>query len=183
MRRFLLDTGIAGDFIDRRHRVYERAREEVAKGNRIGIGIPVLAELAYGIELSKSRDRNMQSLRTAMAAWKVWPFDEAAAFEYVAPRGGVAADRASNANGGHHDRRHRPVSRQLHGGVGGQRSGGGSGAGGRELGDLGGTRYAWRLPSGNRQLLRRSAASRSPPGSCKRASRSRGASRAFVSLT
>ena len=70
MRRFLLDTGIAGDFIDRRHGVYERAREEVAKGNRIGIGIPVLAELAFGIEQSKSRERNMQTLRTALAAWK-----------------------------------------------------------------------------------------------------------------
>ena len=69
------------DFIDRRHGVYERAREEVAKGNRIGIGIPVLAELAFGIEQSKSRDRNMQSLRTALAAWKLWPFDETAAFE------------------------------------------------------------------------------------------------------
>ena len=82
MRRYLLDTGIAGDYIDRRRGVYERAQEEVAKGNRIGIGVPVLAELAYGIEQSMSRGRNMQSLRTTLAAWKVWPFDEAAAFEY-----------------------------------------------------------------------------------------------------
>jgi tRNA(fMet)-specific endonuclease VapC len=82
MTRFLLDTGIAGDFIDRRRGVFERAREETARGNRIGIGLPVLAELAYGIEQSASRDRNMQSLRTALAVWKLWPFDEKAAFEY-----------------------------------------------------------------------------------------------------
>jgi tRNA(fMet)-specific endonuclease VapC len=82
MRRFLLDTGIAGDFIDRRRGVFERARDEVARGNRIGIGIPVLAELAFGIELSISRDRNIQSLRTARHAWKVWPFDDRAAYEY-----------------------------------------------------------------------------------------------------
>ena len=82
MRRFLLDTGIAGDFIDRRRGVYERARQEVSKGNRVGIGMPVLAELVYGIELSKSRDRNMQSLRTALPAWRIWPFDETAAFAY-----------------------------------------------------------------------------------------------------
>jgi len=50
MRRFLLDTGIAGDFIDRRRGVYEHARHEVARGNRVGIGIPVLAELVYGLE-------------------------------------------------------------------------------------------------------------------------------------
>jgi tRNA(fMet)-specific endonuclease VapC len=88
MTRFLLDTGIAGDFIDRRRGVFERAREETARGNRIGIGPPVLAELAYGIEQSASRERNMQSLRTALAAWKLWPFDEKAAFEY----GRIAAE-------------------------------------------------------------------------------------------
>ena len=82
MRRFLLDTGIAGDFIDRRRGVFERARQEVTRGNRVGIGMPVLAELAYGAELSTSRDRNMQSLRTAVHAWTVWPFDDKAAFEY-----------------------------------------------------------------------------------------------------
>jgi predicted nucleic acid-binding protein len=116
MKRFLLDTGVAGDFIDRRHGVYERAREEVAKGNRIGIGIPVLAELAYGIELSKSRDRNVQSLQTALAVWKVWPFDETGGVRVWTTRGGVAADRASDANVGHHDRRHRPLAWELHGG-------------------------------------------------------------------
>jgi tRNA(fMet)-specific endonuclease VapC len=82
MRRFLLDTGMAGDFIDRRRGVYEHARRETARGNRVGIGIPVLAELVYGIELSSSRDRNMQRLRAALPSWKVWPFDDKAAFEY-----------------------------------------------------------------------------------------------------
>jgi len=82
MRRFLLDTGIAGDYIDHRRGVFEQARDEVVRGNRVGIGIPVLAELAYGIELSTSRDGNMQSLRTALHAWKVWPFDDKAAFEF-----------------------------------------------------------------------------------------------------
>jgi tRNA(fMet)-specific endonuclease VapC len=82
MRRFLLDTGIAGDFINRRRGVYEPARHEVTRGNRVGIGIPVLAELVYGIEQSTSRDRNMQRLRTTLPAWKVWPFDDKAAFEY-----------------------------------------------------------------------------------------------------
>jgi tRNA(fMet)-specific endonuclease VapC len=88
MRRFLPDTGIAGDFINRRRGIYERARHEVAQGNRVGIGIPVLAELAYGLEQSTSRNLNMQRLQTALSAWRVWPFDNKAAFEY----GRVAAE-------------------------------------------------------------------------------------------
>jgi tRNA(fMet)-specific endonuclease VapC len=59
MRRYLLDTGIAGDFINLRRGVYDRARAEVAKGGHVGIAVPVLAELAYGIEQSASRNRNM----------------------------------------------------------------------------------------------------------------------------
>jgi tRNA(fMet)-specific endonuclease VapC len=82
MKRFLLDTGIASDFINRRHNVFERAREEVARGNRIGIGIPVLGELLAGIELSVTREENLQRLRRAVSVWLLWPFDEAAAEAY-----------------------------------------------------------------------------------------------------
>src|SRR5215211_4690443 len=88
MTRFLLDTGMAGDFIDRRRGVYDRACEAVRLGNRVGIGMPVLAELAYGIEWSASRERNTQKLRAALPAWRVWPFDNKAAFEY----GRIAAE-------------------------------------------------------------------------------------------
>ncbi|WP_165228374.1 type II toxin-antitoxin system VapC family toxin [Aquisphaera insulae] len=82
MTRFLLDTGIASDFINRRLRVFERARDETARGGRIGIAIPVLAELVAGIERNASRERNMGRLRRAIPALRVWPFDEDAAFEY-----------------------------------------------------------------------------------------------------
>ena len=63
MKRFLLDTGVAGDFIDRRRGVFERARNEVAHGNRVGIGMPILAELIYGVELSNSRERDLPACR------------------------------------------------------------------------------------------------------------------------
>jgi hypothetical protein len=36
MRRYLHDTGIVGDFIHRRQGVYERSREAVSRGDRIG---------------------------------------------------------------------------------------------------------------------------------------------------
>lgn len=82
MSRFLLDSGIASDFINRRNGVYERARVEVSKGNPVGICIPVLAELVSGIERSASRDRNFQALQIALTSLKLWPFDRPAAFEY-----------------------------------------------------------------------------------------------------
>ena len=88
MRRYLLYTGIAGCYIDRRRGVFERAQKEVSLGNWIGIGHPVLAELAYRVEGSRNRDRNWQRLHLALAAWKLWPVTEAAAFEY----GRIAAE-------------------------------------------------------------------------------------------
>ena len=82
MTRFLLDTNMAGHYINRRQGVFDRARLEVANGNPIGIGVPVLAELVAGIEHSSSRDRNMKRLKTALASLRLWPFDSSAAFEY-----------------------------------------------------------------------------------------------------
>ncbi|QJW96781.1 type II toxin-antitoxin system VapC family toxin [Frigoriglobus tundricola] len=82
MTRFLLDSGIATDYIDRRNGVYDRAQTETLAGNRVGTAVPVLAELAAGIERSRSRDRNMRALQLALGAWKLWPFDDATAFEY-----------------------------------------------------------------------------------------------------
>lgn len=82
MTRFLLDTNIAGHFINRRHGVFDRARVEVENGNPIGIGVPILAELVAGIEHSSSRDRNMKRLKAALASLRLWPFDTPAAFQY-----------------------------------------------------------------------------------------------------
>jgi tRNA(fMet)-specific endonuclease VapC len=82
MRRYLLDTGIAGDYIFRRHGVYERAKNEVQRGNRIGICGPVLGELWYGVELSATRDENVKRLRRMLPDLIVWPFDVPAAEEF-----------------------------------------------------------------------------------------------------
>jgi tRNA(fMet)-specific endonuclease VapC len=73
---------MAGHYINRRQGVFDRARIEVANGNPIGIGVPVLAELVAGIEHSSSRDRNMKRLKTTLASLRLWPFDSSAAFEY-----------------------------------------------------------------------------------------------------
>jgi tRNA(fMet)-specific endonuclease VapC len=88
MTRFLLDTGIAADYINRRRGVYERAREAVRRGHRLGIGLPVLAELWHGIENSSSRDRNAERLRRVLPDLVIWPLTEQAAEEY----GRIAAE-------------------------------------------------------------------------------------------
>jgi tRNA(fMet)-specific endonuclease VapC len=84
MIRYLLDTDAAGHYINRRHGVRERAMAEVGRGNRIGIGIgmPVLGELWFGVENSASRDRNLQWLLIAVADWTVWPYETRAAQQY-----------------------------------------------------------------------------------------------------
>ena len=82
MTRFLLDTGIAGLYLDRKRGVFERAAAEVARGNRVGIAAPVLAELAFRAEGSPLRDRNILRLRQALDVWKLWLADTAALFEY-----------------------------------------------------------------------------------------------------
>jgi tRNA(fMet)-specific endonuclease VapC len=82
VRRFLLDTGIAADYIGRRHGVYTLAREAVTRGDRVGICLPVLAELWYGVEYSSSRDRNADRLRRVLADLIIWPLTEAATEQY-----------------------------------------------------------------------------------------------------
>jgi tRNA(fMet)-specific endonuclease VapC len=62
--------------------VRERALDEVAHPHRIGIGIPVLGELWFGVENSASRERNTQRLLVALSDWTIWPHDVRAAQEY-----------------------------------------------------------------------------------------------------
>ena len=88
MTRFLLDTGMAADDINRRRGVFPRARDVVRLGGRIGICVPVLAELWYGIENSSTRERNAMRLRRVLPELVVWPLTEEAAEVY----GRIAAD-------------------------------------------------------------------------------------------
>jgi tRNA(fMet)-specific endonuclease VapC len=65
MTRFILDTGIAGLYLAGKRGVFERAQAETAKGNRIGIAAPVLAELAFRAEGSPQREKNLCTLQLA----------------------------------------------------------------------------------------------------------------------
>ena len=82
MKRYLLDPGIAQDFITRRNGVYQRGDQERSRGYRIGIRVPVLGELWSGVEGSATRQRNHQLLRVALSQLVVWPYTNDAAEEF-----------------------------------------------------------------------------------------------------
>jgi predicted nucleic acid-binding protein len=73
MRRYLLDTGSAADCIERRRGVHERVKQARAAGGKIGIGMPVLAELLAGIEYSASRERNLDIVNRNLRLFRLWP--------------------------------------------------------------------------------------------------------------
>jgi predicted nucleic acid-binding protein len=50
--RYLLDTGIASDLINRRGLVPQRVRAARLRDDRVGLGTPVLGELIAGIQNS-----------------------------------------------------------------------------------------------------------------------------------
>ena len=82
MRRFLLDTGPAQDFNHDRNGIRGRVQAERRRGNRIGIGTPVLGELWAGLGGSESRERNIHRLHFGLSRLILWPYDEHAAEEF-----------------------------------------------------------------------------------------------------
>jgi tRNA(fMet)-specific endonuclease VapC len=81
-RHYLLDTGIAQDYQNGRGEVRERAINACKSGHRVGICVPVLGELWSGVLCSSSRERNLESLRKALATLRIWPYPSEAAEEY-----------------------------------------------------------------------------------------------------
>ena len=82
MTRYLLDTGIASDFINCRLDVDERVGAALRRGHRIGISTPVLGELLAGIENSNDPERHRLTLWRGLVGIRLWPFDKAAAQEF-----------------------------------------------------------------------------------------------------
>jgi tRNA(fMet)-specific endonuclease VapC len=74
MRRYLLDTNSASHCIFRRKNMHERVAHARAMGAKIGIGMPVLAELLAGIENSASREKNLAIVDRNLHLFRLWPF-------------------------------------------------------------------------------------------------------------
>src|SRR5687768_5644958 len=82
MKKYLLDSAPAQAFMHGLSPAKERAAVCSQSGAKIGICMPVFAELMGGIELSATRDRNRRILMKAVRKLYIWPFDRAAAEEY-----------------------------------------------------------------------------------------------------
>jgi len=82
IRRYLLDTGIAQDYLHDRRGVRTAALEQRKLGHRLGICVPVLGELWAGVEGSASRQRNLERVRQALSQLVLWPYTAEAAAEY-----------------------------------------------------------------------------------------------------
>jgi tRNA(fMet)-specific endonuclease VapC len=119
--RYLLDSGIASDYIHRRHGVYARARRSAREGHQLGLGTPVLGELLGGILASASRDRNLPILERNLGRFRLWPFDERAAREYGRLWAELRRLGRHMQVPEHANRRHRTEPRQLRGRLEGQR--------------------------------------------------------------
>lgn len=50
LRRYLLETGAAADYVFRRRGVFQKASEATALGHRVGICVPVLLQYGRVIE-------------------------------------------------------------------------------------------------------------------------------------
>jgi tRNA(fMet)-specific endonuclease VapC len=81
-RRNLLDTGPAFDFLFRRRGIDLRVEEARQSGAKVGICVPVLAEIVAGLEASDSREKSWEIARRRLGKLVCWPFEKGAAYEY-----------------------------------------------------------------------------------------------------
>lgn len=81
-RRYILDTNALGDLGNTRRGVHGRVQEARRKGSKVGTCPPILGELLYGAENSRTRDANLKLIRIGLVGITLWPFDDVAAAEY-----------------------------------------------------------------------------------------------------
>jgi tRNA(fMet)-specific endonuclease VapC len=82
MKRFILDTGVAADYIFRRADVQSRIESALLAGIRVGVAMPAVGELFAGAENSQTRDRNLRILERTIRELVLWPYDRQAAEEF-----------------------------------------------------------------------------------------------------
>ena len=83
MSRFFLDTNSAGHCIFRRRGVDERAKQARLTGAKLGIAMPVKAELLAGVEYSATREKNLVIVNRSLKLFRIWPFTADAARTYA----------------------------------------------------------------------------------------------------
>ena len=88
MRRYLLDSNAVNSFVNGHEPLSARVRSTRAAGARVGTCEPIVAEMYFGLRLSKSPGENIEQFERELRYLRCWPFDRAAARAY----GVVAAD-------------------------------------------------------------------------------------------
>jgi len=89
MKRYLFDTNALGRFINRRPAFVEKVREVRRTGAHLGTCIPAVGELLYGLEMSSSREENLDRAMRAFAQLRIWPYSWEAAAEFGRVRAGL----------------------------------------------------------------------------------------------
>ena len=82
MKRYLLDTGVAQDYVFRRGNVFATTKERMRRGDRVGVCVPVAGELFAGMEYSATRDSNYERMERELRDLMMWPYDLPAAREF-----------------------------------------------------------------------------------------------------
>jgi tRNA(fMet)-specific endonuclease VapC len=88
MRRYLLDSNAVNAFVNGHEPLSTRVRSARLAGARVGTCEPIVAEMYFGLRLSKSPDENVAHFERELRYLRCWPFDRAAARAY----GTLAAD-------------------------------------------------------------------------------------------
>lgn len=81
-RRFLLDSGPAVDFLFQRNGISEQVEDARRRGFKVGICMPILGEIAAGLEGSQSRNQSWKVARPRLMKIDCWPYDNAAALTF-----------------------------------------------------------------------------------------------------
>ncbi|MDP6111431.1 MAG: type II toxin-antitoxin system VapC family toxin [Planctomycetota bacterium] len=82
MTRYLLDSGIASDYVNRRLGVRERVNHSIRNGDVVGICTPVLGELVAGVQMSDDPERRRRELLREVRHLRLWPYEKGAALEF-----------------------------------------------------------------------------------------------------
>ena len=82
MKRELLASGTASDFVNARGTIRAQVMDIARAGHRIGLGTPILGELIGGVMASNDPTRPLRRRRPEIAPLRLWAFDVGAANEY-----------------------------------------------------------------------------------------------------
>ena len=88
MKRFLLDSNAVNDLMRRQDNVLANYTDARRGGFRVGTCEPIVAEILAGLEMSSTRDANLDQFRRTLHEITCWPLDRAASHAF----GKIAAE-------------------------------------------------------------------------------------------